>query len=429
MNVLRIIGPQRLEGAVTASGSKNAALPAMAACLLTDQPVELDNVPRIEDIDTMAAMLRDLGVGVDHTRGSTWRLRASQAPVANPDPELARQLRGSVLLLGPLLARTGQALIPRPGGDDIGLRRLDQHLVGLRAMGASVEVEDNMYVASAELPLRGARVDLDMPTVTGTENLMMAACLAEGITAIGNAAREPHIVDLARCLNGMGAQITGAGGELIVVEGTGRLLHGVRHSVTSDYVEAGTYMVAAAATGGDVTLEQLAPSDVRSLITKLRAAGCEIEEGTTHVRVRRREWLRPVNVTTWPHPGFATDFQPQFVTLMTQAEGVSTISEAVHDNRFRHVEELRKLGAQVSIDGRSAIVTGRTPLRGTLVRVLDIRSGAALVIAACCAEGVTEIEDVYHLDRGYEALVDKLRILGAQVEQLTRPVEASHWLG
>jgi UDP-N-acetylglucosamine 1-carboxyvinyltransferase len=296
-------------------------------------------------------------------------------------------------------------------------------------MGASVEVTEGAYVASARLPLHGARVDLDMPTVTGTENLMMAACLAEGITAIGNAAREPHVVDLARCLNGMGARITGAGSEQIVVEGTGALLHGVRHVVTSDYVEAGTYMVAAAATGGDVTLEQLAPADVRPLINKLRAAGCVIQEGTTHVRVHRDGPLRPVDVTTWPHPGFATDFQPQFVTLMTQAEGTSTISEAVHDNRFRHVEELRKLGARVTIDGRSAIVTGPTPLRGTQVRVLDIRSGAALVIAACCAEGVTEIEDVYHLDRGYEALVDKLRVLGAQVEQVVRPVEASRWLG
>ena len=296
-------------------------------------------------------------------------------------------------------------------------------------MGASIEITDNTYVASARLPLHGARVDLDMPTVTGTENLMMAACLAEGITAIGNAAREPHVVDLARCLNGMGARITGAGTEQIVVEGTGALLHGVSHSMTSDYVEAGTYMVAAAATGGDVTLEQLAPADVRPLITKLRAAGCDVEEGTTHVRVHRHRPLRPVDVTTWPHPGFATDFQPQFVTLMTQAQGTSTISEAVHDNRFRHVEELRRLGAQVTIDGRSAIVTGPTPLRGTLVRVLDIRSGAALVIAACCAEGVTEIEDVYHLDRGYEALVDKLRMLGAQVEQVIRPVEVGRWLG
>ncbi|MEA2670907.1 MAG: UDP-N-acetylglucosamine 1-carboxyvinyltransferase [Chloroflexota bacterium] len=429
MNVLRITGPQRLEGTVTASGSKNAALPAMAACLLTDQPVELSNVPCIEDIETMGAMLRDLGVGVDHARGSTWRLRANQTPSVRPDAELARRLRGSVLMLGPLLARTGEALIPRPGGDDIGLRRLDQHLVGLRAMGATVDISDNSYVASAHLPLHGARVDLDMPTVTGTENLMMAACLAEGITAIGNAAREPHVVDLARCLNGMGARVTGAGTEQIVVEGTGGLLHGVRHSVTSDYVEAGTYMVAAAATGGDVTLDQLAPADVRPLINKLRAAGCDIEEGTTHVRVHRERTLRAVDVTTWPHPGFATDFQPQFVTLMTQAEGTSTISEAVHDNRFRHVDELRRLGAEVTIDGRSAIVHGPAALRGTLVRVLDIRSGAALVIAACCAEGVTEIEDVFHLDRGYEALVDKLRMLGAQVEQVTRPVEASRWLG
>jgi UDP-N-acetylglucosamine 1-carboxyvinyltransferase len=423
MDVLRITGPQRLTGTVVTSGSKNAALPAMAACLLTDQPVQLTNVPDIEDIETMASLLRELGVSVERVHRFGWRLQAGELGSSTPRVELARRLRGSVLLLGPLMARAGHAGVPRPGGDDIGLRRIDQHLVGLRAMGARLEVVDDSYIGEST-PLRGTRIDLDMPTVTGTENLMLAACLARGITVIGNAAREPHVVDLARCLTGMGARISGAGTEQIVVEGDGSLLHGVSHTVTTDYVEAGTYMVAAAATGGDVLVEHIDPDDVRSLVSKLRAAGCVVEEGTNHVRVRRDAWLKPVNVTTWPHPGFATDFQPQFVTLMTQAEGTSTISEAVHDNRFRHVDELRRFGADITLDGRSAIVMGPSPLRGTLGRVLDIRSGAALVITACCAEGVSEIEEIHHLDRGYESLMDKLRLLGAQVERVARPVDA-----
>jgi UDP-N-acetylglucosamine 1-carboxyvinyltransferase len=414
-------GGLELSGRICIGGSKNATLPILAACLLTSERVTIRNPAEVNDSAVMFDILRALGCTVD---GDTITARRIEHDVP---ADLARRMRASIVLLGPLLARIGQVRLPKPGGDDIGDRRVEQHIAGLRRMGAEIEETKTEIIGRAD-GLRGARIVLDMPTVTGTENLMMAACLAEGITAIGNAAREPHVVDLARCLNGMGARITGAGTEQIVVEGTGGLLHGVRHSVTSDYVEAGTYMVAAAATGGDVTLEQLAPADVRPLINKLRSAGCDIEEGTTHVRVHRERTLRAVDVTTWPHPGFATDFQPQFVTLMTQAEGTSTISEAVHDNRFRHVDELRRLGARVTIDGRSAIVHGPAALRGTLVRVLDIRSGAAMVIAACCAEGVTEIEDVYHLDRGYEALVDKLRMLGAQVEQVTRPVEASRWL-
>jgi UDP-N-acetylglucosamine 1-carboxyvinyltransferase len=247
---------------------------------------------------------------------------------------------------------------------------------------------------------------------------MMAASLADGITVISNAAREPHVVDLARCLVGMGARISGAGTELIVIEGQGGLLHGTRHSVTTDSIEAGTYMVAAAATRGDVVVERMRPNDVRWLINKLRAAGCEVIEGSSHVRVRRQDGLRPVDVTTWPHPGFATDLQSQFVALMTQAEGVSIISEAVFENRFRHVAELRKLGARVVVDGRSAVVTGPASLHGAPVCVPDIRSGAALVIAGLCAEGTSELDAVYHLDRGYERLEDKLQQLGADIERV-----------
>ena len=414
MDLLRISGGRRLEGAVPISGSKNATLPVMAAALLTDQPVDLVNVPDIEDIETMARMLRHLGVAVDRPAPTAWRLRAETTPESTVAASLSRRLRGSFLLLGALVARTGEAVIARPGGDDIGMRRVEQHLEGLRAMGAEITEEGDAIVARAKR-LRGARIDLDMPTVTGTENLMMAASLAEGITVINNAAREPHVVDLARCLVGMGARISGAGTELIVVEGQGGLLHGTRHSVTTDYIEAGTYMVAAAATGGDVVVERMRPSDVRWLIGKLRAAGCDVVEGSSHVRVSRRGPLLPVDVTTWPHPGFATDLQSQFVALMTQAEGVSIVSEAVFENRFRHAAELHKLGARVTVNGRSAVVEGPTRLRGTRVEVPDIRSGAALVIAGLCARGTTELDGVYHLDRGYERLEDKLQALGAGI--------------
>jgi UDP-N-acetylglucosamine 1-carboxyvinyltransferase len=417
MQLLRIVGGRPLEGSVPTSGSKNATLPVMAAALLTDEPVHLINVPEIEDIGTMAAMLRHLGVEVERPAPGEWLLHARTTPGSTVTDTLSRRLRGSFLLLGALVARTGEAVIARPGGDDIGMRRVEQHLEGLRAMGATVTEDGETFIARAKR-LRGARIDLDMPTVTGTENLMMAAALAEGITVISNAAREPHVVDLARCLVGMGARISGAGTELIVIEGQGGLLHGTRHSVTTDYIEAGTYMVAAAATGGDVSVERMRPSDLRWLIGKLRAAGCDVVEGSSSVRVRRTGPLLPVDVTTWPHPGFATDLQSQFVALMTQAEGTSIVSEAVFENRFRHVAELRKLGADVEVNGRSAVVTGPSALRGGSVRVPDIRSGAALVIAGLCARGATELDAVYHLDRGYERLEGKLSSLGADIRRV-----------
>jgi UDP-N-acetylglucosamine 1-carboxyvinyltransferase len=418
MELLRITGGVRLEGRVAISGSKNATLPIMAAALLTDQPVELVNVPDIEDIETMAEMLRHLGVDVEQVDRAHWRIHAAQVQATEVGAGLTRRMRGSFLLLGALLARAGAASIARPGGDDIGMRRVEQHLEGLRAMGAEVREEGDAYVARVAR-LRGARIDLDMPTVTGTENLMMAASLAEGITVISNAAREPHVVDLARFLRGMGAHINGAGSDLIVVEGTGGLLHGTTHSVTTDYIEAGTYMVAAAATGGDVLVERMRPADLDFLVRKLRASGCEVVEGASHVRVTAPRPLRAVDVTTWPHPGFASDLQSQFVALMARARGTSIISEAIYENRFRVVPELQKLGARVQLQGRSAVVNGPTDLHGAHVRIPDIRSGAALVIAALCAQGESELEDVYHLDRGYEDLDGKLRSLGAQLERVT----------
>jgi UDP-N-acetylglucosamine 1-carboxyvinyltransferase len=416
MELLRIHGDQRLEGTVAISGSKNATLPVMAAALLTDQPVEITNVPDIEDIESMASMVGHVGVRVEHLEPHHWRLQAAAIDSTQVGAELTGRMRGSFLLLGALVARAGEARIAQPGGDDIGMRRVEQHLEGLRLMGAEVSESGDAFVARARR-LRGARIDLDIPTVTGTENLMMAAVLADGITVISNAAREPHVYDLARCLVGMGAHISGAGTELIVIEGSGGLLHGTTHSVTTDYIEAGTYMLCAAATRGDVVVDHMRPSEVRWLINKLRAAGAHIVEGASHVRVRG-ERLRAVDVTTWPHPGFATDLQPQFGALMTQAEGTSVISEALYENRFRHVGELQKMGARIIVEGRSSVITGPARLRGTRVTVPDIRSGAALVIAALCADGVTELANVFHLDRGYEDMESKLSRLGARVERV-----------
>jgi UDP-N-acetylglucosamine 1-carboxyvinyltransferase len=417
MDLLSIDGGARLAGVVSISGSKNATLPVMAAALLSDQPVEVVNAPDIEDIDAMAAMVRHLGVEVELVERHHWRLCASRIRSRELKADLSRRMRGSFLLLGALVARTGEATIAKPGGDDIGMRRVEQHLEGLRLMGAEVEENPDSFSARAKR-LSGARIHLDMPTVTGTENLMMAAILADGITVISNAAREPHVYDLARCLVGMGAHISGAGTEQIVIEGTrGALLHGSSHSVTSDYIEAGTYMIAAAATQGDVVLRNMRPTDLGSLSNKLRAAGCEVIEGAGTVRVRGAK-LTAVDVTTWPHPGFATDLQPQFGALMTQARGVSVVSEALYENRFRHVPQLVKMGAEITVEGRSAVITGPTRLRGERVNVPDIRSGAALVIAGLCAEGTTELANAFHLDRGYQELEHKLEQLGARVRRM-----------
>jgi len=423
MDLLSIEGGTRLEGVISISGSKNATLPVMAAALLTGEPVEVVNAPDIEDVDTMAEMIRHLGVDVDLVARHHWRISAERIELRQVTARLSRRMRGSFLLLGALVARTGEATIAKPGGDDIGMRRVEQHLEGLRLMGAEVEEHNDTFSARARR-LHGARIHLDIPTVTGTENLMMAAVLAEGITVISNAAREPHVYDLARCLVGMGAHISGAGTELVVIEGSGgRMLHGTTHSVTSDYIEAGTYVVAAAATRGDVTLKRMRPTELSWLFNKLRAAGCEVVEGAGTVRVRARD-LRAVDVTTWPHPGFATDLQPQFGALMTQAKGTSVISEALYENRFRHVPELKKMGAAITVEGRSSVINGPTQLRGTRVLVPDIRSGAALVIAGLCAEGTTELFNAFHLDRGYQEMDHKLTQLGAHVRREASPEPA-----
>jgi len=417
--VLEIEGGTPLQGRVGVSGSKNAALPEMAAALLADGPLRLDNVPEIEDVGTMCSILASLGVRTERSPGSV-EIDPQGLGGGAPDSQAASRMRASLLLLGPLLGAVGEARLPRPGGDDIGSRRIEQHVAGLRLMGAEVEESGDGIRATAR-GLHGAHIPLDMPTVTGTENLMMAAARAKGITVISNAAREPHVVDLALCLNSMGARISGAGSDRVVIEGVAHL-HRAEHRVRPDYIEAGTYALAAAATGGEVLVDDVICDDLVQLFHKLRAAGCQVEEGASWARVSRVGPLNAVDMTTWPHPGFATDLQSQYVALMTQARGDSTVWEALYENRFRPVEQLRRLGARIEVEGRIAVVHGGTPLQGAELEVSDIRSGAALVIAGLCAQGRTTCRDVRHLDRGYQNLVGKLAGLGAR---LTRRLPGS----
>jgi UDP-N-acetylglucosamine 1-carboxyvinyltransferase len=414
--VLHITGGRPLYGRVRVGGSKNATLPLMAASMLTREPVVLQNTARVADTALMCDILRDIGVGVERSECGPIRLTAADVSGVVAD-DLGRRMRASIVLLGALMGRAGTARLPKPGGDQIGARRVEQHVRGLRAMGADVDETANEFVARAPNGLRGARVVMDMPTVTGTENIVMAAVLADGRTEIFNAAREPHVQDLCRCLTAMGARISGAGTDEIVVHGV-PALHGVEHRVIPDYLEAGTYAIAVAAAGGDVLLEEGPAHDLPSVLLKLQDAGAEVEVDGAGIRVRRDPAcaLRPVDLWTWAHPGFPTDLQPQYVAFMTQAQGTSIITEPLYDNRFQHVAELTRMGARIAVDGRDAVVRGSARLHGTDVVVPDIRSGAALVIAALCARGTTEIADAWHIERGYEDMPGKLRALGADVE-------------
>jgi UDP-N-acetylglucosamine 1-carboxyvinyltransferase len=418
-HVLHITGGRPLSGRIRIGGSKNATLPLMAASMLTSEPVELGNTAQVADTSLMCDILGQLGVTVERPQCDRIRLTATDVAGVVPD-DLGRRMRASIVLLGALVSRVGTARLPKPGGDQIGARRVEQHIRGLRAMGAEVVETAVEFVARAPGGLRGARVVLDMPTVTGTENIIMAAVLADGRTEIFNAAREPHVQDLCRCLSAMGARIGGAGTDEIVVTGVSRL-HGITHRVIPDYLEAGTYSMAVAAAGGDVVLEEGPAHDLPSVLLKLQEAGAEVDADGGQIRVRRdpARPLRPVDLWTWAHPGFPTDLQPQYVSLMTQAHGTAIITEPLYDNRFQHVNELSRMGARIAIDGRDAIVRGPARLHGTDVVVPDIRSGAALVIAALCARGTTEIFDAWHIERGYEDMPGKLRALGADVDLCT----------
>ena len=416
-DILRVRGGRELSGRICIGGSKNASLPILAACLLTSEPVTVRNLAEVTDTAVMLAILSALGCQV-----ADGTITAGQIEADVP-AELARQMRASIVLLGPLLARTGQVRLPKPGGDMIGDRRVEQHIAGLRRMGASIEETPSEIIGHADR-LHGARIVLDMPTVTGTENLMMAATLAEGRTEIINAAREPHVQDLARMLNALGANVLGAGTHEVVVEGVASL-HGGEHAVIADYLEAGTYAMAVAAAGGDVHLECSPVDDLPMLLLKLEEAGVgiEVEGDDLHVTRRRGQELRAVDLTTWVHPGFPTDLQAQYTALMTQARGTSTISEFLFENRFQHVPDLVKMGAVIELRARTALVKGPSHLVGADVVVPDIRSGAALVIAALCAEGDTVLHRSWHVDRGYPDLVARLTELGAQIRRESLPGE------
>jgi UDP-N-acetylglucosamine 1-carboxyvinyltransferase len=416
-HVLYVEGGRRLDGRVGISGSKNASLAIMAASMLTDEPVLLRNVPQIADTVLMGEILEALGGKNLPASDGELALHAERISTTVP-VALARRMRASIVLLGALLAREGEARLPRPGGDEIGARRVEQHVRGLRSMGAHVEEGPTEFVARAPGGLHGARIILDLPTVTGTENLVMAAVLAKGRTEIFNAAREPHVQDLCRFLQSMGASIYGVGTDVIVVEGVDRL-SGTEHRVIPDYLEAGTFAIAVAATGGDVTMEDGPHDDLTQVLLKLEQAGAEVEASAGTIRVRRDPGkpLEAVDMVTWVHPGFPTDLQAQYMALMTRATGETVIWEPLFENRFQQVPELVRMGAEISVRGRDVQVSGPARLRGADVVVPDIRSGAALVIAALCAEGTTELREAWHIDRGYQDLAAKLAQLGATIER------------
>jgi UDP-N-acetylglucosamine 1-carboxyvinyltransferase len=412
---LRITGGRPLEGEVRVSGAKNAALPIMCAALLTSQPLRLANVPRLMDVSTMARLLGQMGVEVQcDEQGMVLQGKEIKDPTAAYD--LVKTMRASVMVLGPLLARCGRAKVSLPGGCAIGQRPVDQHLKGLQAMGATITIEHG-YMHAAARRLRGARVAMDMVTVTGTENLMMAATLAEGTTRLENAAREPEVVDLARCLSAMGAKIEGAGSGVIRVEGVASL-GGATHRVMPDRIETGTYLAAAAATGGKVRLTGADPALLDATLEKLREAGATLSIKGDYIEIEMSGRPRSVGVRTAPYPGFATDMQAQFMALATIARGTATITETIFENRFMHALELQRLGADISIQGNSAVVRGVERLQGAGVMATDLRASAGLVIAGLAAEGETMVDRIYHLDRGYEALEKKLSALGARIERV-----------
>ncbi|NUO51186.1 MAG: UDP-N-acetylglucosamine 1-carboxyvinyltransferase [Polyangiaceae bacterium] len=415
MDAIRIRGKKKLSGTIHVSGAKNAALPILCATLLSDGESLLRNVPALRDIETTAALLRFLGRSVESSP-PTVRVDAGSQVRPEAPYELVKQMRASVMVLGPLVARFGRAKVSLPGGCQIGSRPVDQHLKGLEKLGATIRLERGYILATAPR-LRGDEIVFDMPTVTGTENLMMAAALAKGRTRLVNAAREPEVEELGRVLNKMGASVTGAGTDVIEIEGRDELAP-FDHAIIADRIEAGTYMVAAAAAGGDVLLEGCPLEDMEATCSALKRMGVEIGREGTAARIRRTGPLKPIRLTTEPHPGFPTDMQAQLMVLATIAEGTSTIKETIFENRFMHVPELVRMGADIEADGNHAVVRGPAQLQGAQVMATDLRASASLVIAGLVAEGETEVLRVYHLDRGYEHMERKLAAVGADTERI-----------
>jgi len=415
MQKLVINGGKRLSGTVEVSGAKNAALPILAATILTDGKTRLNNVPAVADIDSMCRLLANLGVETEQARDSSHGLEVTIGELSSLEApyDLVRKMRASVIVLGPMLARYGQARVSMPGGCAIGERPINMHLSALAKMGADISI-DHGYVEARAKQLTGAEINLDYPTVGGTENIICAASLAKGTTVIDNAAKEPEIVDLADFLSRAGARISGAGTHRIVIEGV-KSLSGVEHTVMPDRIEAGTHAIGAAITGGEVKVARSNPEHLGVLLEKLSDAGCVVESMAGSFTVKGCGRPRAVNVTTRPYPGYPTDLQAQWLALMTLAEGASVVKETVFERRFMHVQELRRMGARITVDGDTAVVTGVERLLGAPVMCTDIRASASLVLAGLAAANTTVISRVYHLDRGYESIEEKLRALGAEI--------------
>jgi len=406
-----------LSGDVVISGAKNAALPLLMTSLLTDEPCIFRNVPALRDINTTTSLLSELGVSVEQLDGNSFSLCASSLHSVTASYDLVRTMRASILVLGPLLAKQGKANVSLPGGCAIGARPVNLHLEGLTQMGADIVVEEGYIRATVDGRLKGAHIFMDMVSVGATENLMMAAALAEGETIIENAAREPEIVDLANCLNKMGAHVIGAGTNTLTINGVDRL-GGVEHCVLPDRIETGTFLVAAAASGGSVKCLNAAPDTLEAVLNKLRQAGAEVETGEDWISLDMRgKKPKAVKLKTAPHPGFPTDMQAQFVTLNCLAEGTGVITETIFENRFMHVPELQRMGAKIELEGNNAVSPGQSVLKGAPVMATDLRASASLVIAGLVAEGETHVNRIYHLDRGYEAIEEKLGKLGANIHR------------
>ncbi len=415
MDKMIIQGGERLIGEIQIGGAKNAALPLFMASLLTSDPVRLRNVPALRDIDTVEKLLGNMGIEI-HRQGSEARIEARTLDTIEAPYDLVRTMRASILVMGPLLARAHEAKVSLPGGCAIGTRPINLHLEGFQALGAEIDLEHG-YIHAKASRLKGATIDLSLPTVTGTENLMMAASLADGVTVIENAAREPEVVELGNFINRMGGKIAGLGTKTVTIEGV-ESLHGVEYTIMPDRVEAATYMVAAGLTRGNLFLRGANPTHLRAVIDKLTEAGMEIKEEDGGLRCLLVGSIRSVDAKTLPYPGFPTDVQAQLMAMMCFASGLSVISETVFENRFMHVSELKRMGADIQVEGHSAIIRGKETLSGAPVMATDLRASASLVLAGLAASGTTEISRIYHLDRGYERMEEKLQAVGANIKRV-----------
>jgi UDP-N-acetylglucosamine 1-carboxyvinyltransferase len=412
---LAIQGGSRLNGEVRISGAKNAALPILCACLLTRESLRLDNVPELNDVGTMRKLLQQMGVKIEQSGGQVV-LSAANIDKLEAPYDMVKTMRAAILVLGPLVTRFGEALVSLPGGCAIGSRPVDLHIKGLQAMGAEIHIEHG-YIHAQAKRLKGARIFFDLVSVTGTENLMMAAVLADGVTVLENAAREPEVVDLAQCLIAMGARIEGAGSDTISITGVEKL-HGASHRIMPDRIESGTFLVAAAAAGGDITLTDARADILDNVLEKLHEAGAVIQVAGSTINLKMNRRPRAVNLRTAPYPAFPTDMQAQFMAMNTIAEGSAMVVETIFENRFMHVQELRRLGAQIDIEGNTAVIKGCAQLEGATIMATDLRASACLVIAGLVAQGETVVDRIYHLDRGYEHIEAKLSALGARIRRM-----------